>query len=510
MSRERDEVWVSGYTTSTGVEVAGHWRRRSRPAPADGTEIGSGEDRVSPQEGPRSIAPPVASTSSGLAPPPATTSSVAPYESGMLVARPRPATSAEVTTARDLAQRRYAAAQAAVGIATLRKRRTGDGSLLRTALAERAEARSSLCALTQDASAATDKPDTSRGDEEGPAHGEEANRCGGCGQFRGSGHQCPAGMVYIGGDYAGMSQQERAQAMLADLEKSVQAIVESGQLGRWLDAMASNGLTRWSARNRMLAVMQMAHKGKALEDLHMMGFRQWQNRYGRTVTESNSAAWILAPNIRRAPLRGDDGKPLRDKDGKPLHEEQLMGFKPVKVFDISSTEGPPLPESPISVARGEATAGTLEGLQSRVAEAGYAYEEAEIPGCNPQTGIGTLGYTEPESKRIVVDSRLSGAQKASVIAHELGHVHCGHVDRDYDQYLKHRGRMETEAEMTAYMVNRSRGMPRATADAFSPGYIAMWSNGKPERVTAAMDTSTKAYNKIMAGDWPGLARKEQQ
>jgi hypothetical protein len=63
--------------------------------------------------------------------------------------------------------------------------------------------------------------------------------------------------------------------------------------------------------------------------------------------------------------------------------------------------------------------------------------------------------------------------------------------------------METEAEMTAYMVNRARGMSRDQVDSFSPGYIAGWSRGDTRVIGAAMDRATKAFNKIMDGPWPG-------
>lgn len=79
-------------------------------------------------------------------------------------------------------------------------------------------------------------------------------------------------------------------------------------------------------------------------------------------------------------------------------------------------------------------------------------------------------------------------------------MHCGHVE-DLEEYRRHRGRQETEAEMTAYMVNRARGMSKDSAAAFSPGYIASWSRGKTEVVVAAMDRATKAFNTIMSGDW---------
>jgi antirestriction protein ArdC len=240
-------------------------------------------------------------------------------------------------------------------------------------------------------------------------------------------------------------------------------------------------------------VLQLARRGEDLETVHLMGFRQWES-LDRRVRKGEKAVWILAPMTRK--IRDTDD------DGRTSDRVVVTGFKSVPVFNISQTDGTPLPDAPVRPVRGGATPGTLEGLRDRVAGAGYAFEETAIPGCQPDTGQGTLGYTDPQSKRIVVDERLSPAQKASTIAHELGHVHCGHVDGDFQDYRRHRGRMETEAEMTAYMVNRARGMDRSGAEAFSPGYIATWSRGDAAVVTTAMDKATKAFNTIMAGAWP--------
>jgi hypothetical protein len=96
----------------------------------------------------------------------------------------------------------------------------------------------------------------------------------------------------------------------------------------------------------------------------------------------------------------------------------------------------------------------------------------------PDTGEGTLGFTDSKGKRIVVDSRLGPAQKASTIAHELGHVHCGHVDGDYAEYHRHRGRTESEAEAVAYLGTRAKVATTMQADSFSPSYIATWSKGR--------------------------------
>lgn len=293
--------------------------------------------------------------------------------------------------------------------------------------------------------------------------------------------------------YGSLNKDERTRQMLADLTVAVQSVVASGQLQHWLDAMSSNGLSRWSANNRMLAVLQLVQRGRSLEGMHLMGFRQWE-QFGRRVVKGAKAVWILAPITRK----------IRDEDdaGNVTEHSAVVGFRGVPVFDVADTDGTPLPGPPVAPAPGTATPGTLDGLKARVSAAGYSYEETEIPDCNPATGEGTQGYTLPRTKKIVVDARLGEAHKAAVIAHELGHVHCGHVDGDYSAYQQHRGQMETEAEMTSYLVQRSRGMTREQVDAFSPGYIANWSQGDAAVMHRAVDKAVKAFNAIAAGDWP--------
>jgi hypothetical protein len=74
----------------------------------------------------------------------------------------------------------------------------------------------------------------------------------------------------------------------------------------------------------------------------------------------------------------------------------------------------------------------------------------------PDDYAGRLGYTSPKSKKVAVAAWLPESVKIEVVAHELGHIHCGHVDGTED-YAEHRGRMETEAEAAAYMAMRALG-----------------------------------------------------
>lgn len=124
------------------------------------------------------------------------------------------------------------------------------------------------------------------------------NRCPGCGQYCGNEYGCPTPTGPPEGDYPGLKGDVRVKAMVADLEAAVQAIVESGQLHSWLDAMASNGLNRWSANSRLLAAVQILQRGESLDGLHLMG-----SGSGRSCTARSpggaKAVWILGPHTRK-------------------------------------------------------------------------------------------------------------------------------------------------------------------------------------------------------------------
>ncbi|XKH58319.1 ImmA/IrrE family metallo-endopeptidase (plasmid) [Citricoccus nitrophenolicus] len=304
------------------------------------------------------------------------------------------------------------------------------------------------------------------------------------------------------GDWSAVPTKERAAAMLQDLDTAISTVVAEGKLSTWMDSMRSNGMGRWSFNNRALASMQLMNRGVDLSDpsqVHLMGFRQWE-KMDRRVKKGAKAVYILAPTA--ITLKDKQGKPLLDENG---NEKKFHRFKAIPVFNVTDTEGEALPEYPAAPAAGEVRPGVLTGLRDRVATAGYAYSEKETAS-DPARGLGTLGFTSPEGY-VSVDPRLSEAQKASTIAHELAHIKCGHIE-NISEYRTHRGRMETEAEMTAYLVNRELGMDAEDADSFSPAYIAGWSEGDPKVIRAAMSKATNAYLDITGGTWPGEDSEE--
>lgn len=310
-------------------------------------------------------------------------------------------------------------ARVAAGLAALRYRRTGDRGPLQEALAAR------RAAVVGEA-----HPDT------GEASAQEAEAPGGpgwcaqCGQFSGQGHSCPQPPGLPSADYAGMSGEARVKAMLGDLTASVQAVVASGQLQRWLDGMASNGMNRWSANNRLLAMVQMVQRGEPVEDLHLMGFRQWEG-HGRHVRKGARAVWILAPMTRKVEEEADDGTTTL--------KQRVVGFKGVPVFNVSDTEGEPLPAPPIRALEGEATPGTIEGLTT------HYYGLSGAPTATVLSGGGAGG-----SYRLRYKSTANGQSVYETTRAMLGHT----------------------SDFSIVARGRARGLPGIEAGTF---YMQLWS-----------------------------------
>lgn len=292
---------------------------------------------------------------------------------------------------------------------------------------------------------------------------------------------------------------DKAEALLTDLRLAVEAIAASGQVERWLSAMATDGLRRWSANNRILALVQLQLRAEAesrpelLDEVHMMTAKQWRERHGRWPAKGSRAIYILRPRTRRVVEE--------DENGREQSRVIVTGFAPCPVFNVTQTDGAPLPAHPSRPAVGDAPAGALDGLRGRVAAAGYTYREVEIAGCNPTKGTGTQGYTDPAGREVVVDRRLPPLQKVATLAHELGHIHAGHVDVEPGEYKRHRGQMETEAEAAAYLTLRRIGVDRQGVEAFSPGYIAGWMAQRGASFQEAMDRAVKASDRILEGGW---------
>ena len=94
-----------------------------------------------------------------------------------------------------------------------------------------------------------------------------------------------------------------------------------------------------------------------------------------------------------------------------------------------------------------------------------------------------------------VRADIDDAQAVKTLAHELGHLECGHV-QDLPTYLTCRGRCEVEAESVAYVVAAAHGLD---ASGYTFAYVAGWAGTDLTRVRQAAETVTKAARTILAG-----------
>lgn len=315
-------------------------------------------------------------------------------------------------------------------------------------------------------------------------------------------------------NYAELKGAERADKIVKDLENAIHKIIEDGDLKLYLDSAAKNGMRKWSFNNQILAGLQLVswkiNKGELPRDISAeqimqeidkmdaCGAKQWNERGRKVSSGKGSALYILAPLIGKRDVVDSEGNVRRDEDGNPMKTSYTYGFRSVAVFDASQTEGKPIPKNPIKLKAigGEVDEGRIKDMVTLMEKRGYTYSEKEIAS-DPEAFRGTLAYVDPTTMQVVVDPRLSSANKAAAIAHELAHIELGHVNDGIGDYRAHRGQKETEAEALSYMLMRDMGTEPEDAAAFSPGYIASWSGGDKSLIKKSLDRVSSNFGKII-------------
>ncbi len=223
----------------------------------------------------------------------------------------------------------------------------------------------------------------------------------------------------------------------------------------------------------------------------MAGFRTWKS-LGRQVRKGERGIGILAPCTYRPKTSAtatdsarEQAKDERGGEAAPAGGKQLRGFRVVHVFDVAQTDGDPLPDVAPALLTGQAPAGLWDDLADQVTGHGYTLERGDCSGAN--------GYTDPARRVVRVRADVDDAQAVKTLAHELGHIECGHVE-DLPTYLTCRGRCEVEAESVAYVVAAAHGLD---ASGYTFAYVAGWAGGDLTRVRQAAETVTKAARTIL-------------
>ena len=290
----------------------------------------------------------------------------------------------------------------------------------------------------------------------------------------------------------GQNSAERMKEITDRLETGTQELFESERYKAYLTTMSK--FHSYSFNNTLLIAMQ----GGQL----VAGYNKWRDNFHRNVKKGEKAIKILAPAPFKAKKEVQkldaQGRPVMGKDGKPVtevQEIQVPAFKIVSVFDVSQTEGEPLPSIGVE---------ELTGSVERYGEFFKALEQTspvpigfeDIPG-------GSHGYYHLTEKRIAIQAAMSELQTLKTAIHEIAHSKLHAIDPEapaIEQADRPDSRTrEVQAESVAYAVCQHYGLD--TSD-YSFGYVAGWSSGKDlKELKASLETiRTTAHELITTID----------
>jgi antirestriction protein ArdC len=256
-------------------------------------------------------------------------------------------------------------------------------------------------------------------------------------------------------DQAEAARQATLEMMHAQLAERVGSLDSLQAWGSWL--RFANSFHRYSFNNTLLIWAQKP------DATMVAGYRAWQAR-GRQVRRGETSIKVYGPVTTREPKTDPNGHPIRDADGKPVHEVRIVGVKPVSVFDVSQTEGEPLPTPPqASLLTGQAPEGLWNALQSFVEAQGYTVTRGDCGDAN--------GITVYDTRQVRVREDVDDAQAVKTLAHEAGHVLLHHPAQR--EKFSCRGIVEVEAESVAYMVTAAHGLD---ASQYTFNYVAGWAH----------------------------------
>ena len=257
--------------------------------------------------------------------------------------------------------------------------------------------------------------------------------------------------------------KELADKALADLEAALQA-GKSDTLTTYLAAMGR--FHRYSFGNIMLIVSQKP------DATHVAGFNTWKD-FNRFVKKGEKGIVIIAPMLLK---KKEESATISDA---PDSARSILRFKAVYVFDVSQTDGEPLPE----FARvGGNPNGHTERLKNLVAAKGISLDYSSDIGA--ADGLSSGG-------QIKLRPGLSPADEFSVLTHELAHelLHRGERKGKLSKTVR-----ETEAEAVAFVVCQAIGLETGTAAA---DYIQLYAGDK-ETLSESLDFVQKTAAEIIA------------
>lgn len=288
-----------------------------------------------------------------------------------------------------------------------------------------------------------------------------------------------------------MSEKQKVKEITDKLEAGLKELFESEKYKSYLSTMSK--FHNYSFNNTLLIAMQKP------EATLVAGYQAWQKNFERHVNKGEKAIRILAPapykiKEERDKLDPVTGEMMFDENGMPQKEETevtIPAFRAVSVFDVSQTDGKPIPELEVNELLS-----TVEGYEDFVQA---LMNISPVPIAFEDITGDSKGYFSTAEKRIAVQENMSESQTLKTMVHEVAHsmLHDKEVNQSMDIPVKDRNTKEVEAESVAFTVCQHFGID--TSD-YSFGYIAGWSNGRNmKELKSSLDTIRKTASELITG-----------
>ena len=262
--------------------------------------------------------------------------------------------------------------------------------------------------------------------------------------------------------------RDRAQSLVDEATARLVAELKAGKSDALREYLAAMGrFHHYSWTNTLLIQSQRPTATR------VAGYHTWRD-LGRSVLRGEKGIVIYAPVV----ARNERGRPALLPGERPSKEREVVGFRAAYVFDVSQTEGKPLPVP--ARTRGDPAA-QLDRLKEVVAARGIGLEYD--PSIAPADGLSTGGL-------IKLRPGLEQAEEFSVLTHELAHelLHQGERRGEVNKTAR-----ETQAEAVAYVVSHAIGLDTNTA---ARDYISLY-DGNATTLTESLAAVQRASSEIL-------------
>lgn len=281
------------------------------------------------------------------------------------------------------------------------------------------------------------------------------------------------------------ARTERLEHLHAQLTAAVEDLANSDAWRRMLEIAAR--MPSYSPSNVLLIAAQRP------DATRVAGYGTWRS-LGRQVRKGEKGIAILAPCLSRTREERDTSREAPAPDEAVTTRRELRGFRLVHIFDVTQTEGDPLPDVEPELLTGSAPDQLWDDLVRMVETDGFAVERGDCGGAN--------GVTRFDSRTVRVRDDVEPAQAVKTLAHELGHIRAGHEKRflgAYGRSVACRGIAEVEAESIAYLVTVAAGLD---CGAYSVPYVAGWSDGDAavlrETASRVIEVAARVHQDLVA------------